>query len=110
MKYREKWRLIEDTQRWILPMLRVTWFLKAFLFIVMPHFSCSIAIGSKEVREDPYDRIKYLDHLSSVTVIFPYGIDSVFLDISMHCIEIIESKTKYQYIESTKDCKQRNPQ
>ena len=40
---------------------RVTCFLTAFLYIAMPHFSCSIEIGSKEVREAPFDMIKILD-------------------------------------------------
>ena len=41
-----------------LPALRVICFLKASLYIVMPHISFSFAIGSKEVREDPYDVVK----------------------------------------------------
>ena len=36
----------------------------------------------KEVMEDPYDMVENIDQCF---VIFPYG-----LDISMHCIEIIE--------------------
>ena len=53
----------------------------------MPPFSYSIAIRSQEVREDPYDLMKILD---KYYVIFPYGIDGVFLDISMLNIKIIE--------------------
>ena len=64
---------------------------KVFLYIIMPHFSCSIAIGSKEVMEDPYDMVKNIDHCF---MIFPVGLDSIFLDISMHCIEIIKIENK----------------
>ena len=49
------------------------------------------AIGSKEVREDPYDVVKILDQCF---VIFLYGIGSVFLDISMHHMDLIEIKNK----------------
>ena len=54
-------------------------------------FLFQFAIGSKEVREDPYDMVKTLDQCF---VIFPYGIDSVFLDISMHPIAIIKIENK----------------
>ena len=74
-----------------------TCLLKAFLYIVMYHFSCSNAKGSKEVREDHYDN--KVKHLFQCFVIFPYGIDSIFLDRLMHhIIEIIKIlKTKCQY-------------
>ena len=53
----------------------------------MPHFSCSFAIRSKEVREVPYDMVKNNDQSF---VIIPYGINGNFKDISMHRIEKIE--------------------
>ena len=43
------------------------------------------------MREDPYDLMKILD---KYYVIFPYGIDGVFVDISMLNIEIIEIENK----------------
>ena len=55
----------------------------------MSHFSCSIAMGSQDVREDPYDIVKKHDQC---LVFFPYGIDAIFMDISMHRIEIIKIK------------------
>ena len=41
--------------RWILPALLDTYFLKAFFYLIMTHFTCSIAIQSTEVREDASD-------------------------------------------------------
>ena len=51
-----KWKLmiIDEIQQWILP----AYFFKAFLSIIMPYFSCSIAIRKKEGREDPYGMVK----------------------------------------------------
>ena len=81
----------------------------------MLNFSCSIAIGSKEVRED----LVVAKTLDQCFVIFPYGIDSIFLDISMHCIEIIEIQKKSTNILNretilnnnipTPDAKKRSP-
>ena len=48
-----------------------------FLFLV---------IGSIEVREVPYDAVKIHE---LCFVIFPFGIDGVFIDISLHIIRII---------------------
>ena len=63
---------------------------KCILYIVMPHFSCSVGIGSKDVEEDLHDiRSKHHDQYF---MIFHVGIDSGFTDISMHRIEINEIK------------------
>ena len=43
-KYKKKMRMAlrEDIESWILQVLLVTYFLKAFLYMFMPHFSCCI--------------------------------------------------------------------
>ena len=38
--------------------LIVTDFQKAFLYMVMPHFSCCIPNGSKIMRQDPHKMVK----------------------------------------------------
>ena len=60
-------------------------------YLIASLFFFQFAIGSKEVREVPYDMVKTRDQCF---VIFPYGIDSVFLDISMHPIAIMEIENK----------------
>ena len=67
--------------------LLVTYFLKAFLYMVMPHFSCCIPRRSKKMRQDPHKMVKN-QHQCFMT--FHHGIDSISMDISMHRIEIIE--------------------
>ena len=79
------------------------------LFLVMPHFPSSIAIESKEVRDDPYDMVKNLDQCFAI---FHRGIDSVFLDntLSTHRIKRFKSKTKNQYTSHReKNSKQWHP-
>ena len=48
-------------------------------------FSFSMAIGSTIVRQDHYGMVKTM---ANSFMISPHGIDSIFLDIPMHCIKI----------------------
>ena len=55
------------------------------------HIYCSMAIGSKDVREDPYD---ILENYDQCLVILPYGMCGVFMDsdLSMQRIIIIVNR------------------
>ena len=75
---------LEEIERWI---LLVTFFLKAFLYMVMPHFSCCIPRRSNKMRQDLHKMVK---NQHECFMIFHHGIDSISMDISMHCIEIIK--------------------
>ena len=81
--------LKEEIESWILLLLLVTYFLKAFLYMVMPYFSCCIPRRSNKMRQDPYKMVK---KQHKCFMIFHHGIDSISTDIpvSMHRIEIIE--------------------
>ena len=67
--------------------LLVTYFLKAFLYMVMPHFSCCIPRRSNTMRQDPHKKVK---NQHKCFMIIHHGIDSISMYISMHRIEIIK--------------------
>ena len=60
--------------------LLVTYFLKAFLYMVMPYFSCCIPRRSNRMRQDPHKMVK---NKHKCFMIIHHGIDSISMDISM---------------------------
>ena len=82
-----RWTLREEIESWILLVLLVTYFLKTFLYMVMPHFFCCLPRRSNKMRQDPHKMVK---NQHKCFMIFYHGIDSISMDISMHRIEIIK--------------------